>query len=160
MLNVRVKYVDVVEPLVKLAERFDAEVYNDRFFLPLERGVQSRRQNGAKLLHLLDGDTHVPALNGHIRNELMDVARTQQHEVAGHQRINRSVDEVRARSVDCGSEFPIAVTVHDAVVVPQKSVDFVGLQLGYGFLNGSVLHKRILPVFAYFVNISSSEYEK
>ena len=82
----------------------------------------------------------------------MNVARTQQNEVAGHKRISRSVDDIRAGSVDRRGEFPVAVTVQNTVVVPQKSGDFVGAEFGYYFLNANVFHILILPIFAHFVN--------
>ena len=52
--------------------------------------------------------------------------RTEQNEIARHQGIWLVVDDIRSGTVDGGCKLSVAVFMQNAVVVPQKSGDFVG----------------------------------
>ena len=161
VIVVRIERVQLAQALVELAESFDAEVNDDRLFVTAKRVVKRGRENGAEFLKLFVryADVSAPDIRA-VRNESVDVLRSEQNEIPRHKRIIRAVYDIRARTVDRGREFPVGMTMQNAVVVPQKSVDFVGLHFLYYFLYARVFHIRILPVIFDFVNFSRAKQAK
>ena len=83
----------------------------------------------------------------------MHVVRSEEQKYAGGRIKRFAVDEVYARSVGSCGEFPVAVAVQNAVIIPQKSGDFFRLQFLNDFFYGNVFHSHILTITDVFVNI-------